>query len=316
MNFDYIEASIFTGKDNINLSSLEHISTNKYGYSNYSISSGFNQMKIKYNPSAKLLKLEGSLPYFSEGQNFSNDMNKLKESIYTISDTLNIDLFKAEVNQLDTGITFQVKKKPKDYIQSHYSLAGFKPVLIDNTKYFNSKDLIIKMYDSGANIKKKLSKEIKHLIQIDKGYNPNVNYLRFEPKYKNPKAFFHRPDLNINQIFKTDFIYQCKQEIMNKYKAIKKGGYFAYPKDKRNLTLPVIELLALKELGQLYGFNPEEVLKRQIKAIPEGILSKEDKKNRNRSLRAILKKLDVKDVSEFDLSKELEEALNLSYMIK
>ena len=58
MNFDYIEASIFTGKDNINLSSLEHISTNKYGYSNYSISSGFNQMKIKYNPSAKLLKVE------------------------------------------------------------------------------------------------------------------------------------------------------------------------------------------------------------------------------------------------------------------
>lgn len=310
MNFDYIEASIFTGKDSINLTELDMVNTSKYGYT-YSVSANHDEMKVIYNPNTKIMKLKGSLPYYSEGQNFSNDMIKLKEAVYILSDKLNINLFNAEVSRIDAGVTFQVNKKPKEFINAHYAMNGFKEVYIGNTKYFNGKHFNIRMYDAGANLKKKASKEIRNHLELKKGCNPNFHYLRFEPIYRKAKSYFHRPDLTISQMFKPNFIYQCKQEIMNNYKAIKKEGYFDYPKNKRDLTLPVIELLALKEYGLLYGFNPEEVLKSKIKAIPEGILSKEDKKNRLKSLRATLKKINLKEVSDYDLSKEISEALNL-----
>lgn len=311
MNFDYIEASIFTCKDSINLSKLDQVSVNKYGYSSYTLRGNYNEMKVIYNSTNNLLILKGSLPYFSEGQNFSNEMQKIQESIYSISDTLDINMFNAEVNKLDAGITFEVVKKPMEYLNTHYSIKGFKQVHYLNTKYFNGKDINLRMYDAGLNIKQKVTKEIREDLQDKKGYNPYYNYLRFESVFKKPKSYFQKPDLTISNIFNPNFIHKCKEEIMNKYKSIKKEGCFDYPKNKRDLTLSVIELLALKEYGLLYGFNPEEVLKSKIKAIPEGILNKEDKKNRLKSLRATLKKINFKEVSDYDLSNEIAKALNI-----
>lgn len=311
MNFDYIEASIFKPKDTINFSNLDHVSSNKFGYSSYSLKGSYNEMKVIYNTNNKLLTVKGSLTYFTEGQNFSNEMLKIEESIYTISDSLNINLFHAEVNKLDAGITFKVAKKPKDYLYTHHSINGFKSVLYLNTKYFNGKDINIRMYDAGQNIKQKLNKEIRMQLQMNKGYDPYNNYLRFESVFKKPKSYFQKPDLTISNIFKPDFIYKCKEEIMNNYKAIKKEGCFNYPKNKKDLTLPTIELIALKECGLIHGFNSEELIKRIIKGIPNEILNKEDKKNRLKSLRALNKKLSTKGFSEYDLSNEITKALNI-----
>lgn len=311
MNFDYIEASIFTHKDNINLSDLSYYNINNKGISTFFDMEEHKEIKIIYNEPTKELKLKGSLPYYIEGQNFSNEMIKIEESIYTLSEKLNINLFNAEVKVLDTGITLQVPKHPKEYIYSHTAIPRFKSVLFGNTKYFNGKNIVFKMYDSGANIKAKVSKEVRNYLEAEKGYNPSDYYLRLEVKHKKPSAYFQTPNLSIGEIFRPNFINNCKVEIMKNYKAIKKEGYFDYPKEKRSLTLPTIELMALKELGLIYGFSPEEYLKRQIKGIPECILNKEDKKNRIRALRELNKKINIKDTSDFDLSKLLEKALNL-----
>ncbi len=99
---------------------------------------------------------------------------------------------------------------------------------------------------------------------------------------------------------------------MNTYQKIEKEGSIIFPENKRDCTLPVIELIALKELGLRYGFNPEEYLKLKIKTIPESILTKEDKKNRKKSLKNLMNKISNSEVSSFDISNELKEALKLA----
>ncbi len=312
MNYDYVELSKFVSKDKVYLDDLKHISSNIYGWENYSMTYNNTEVKISHNSNSNELKVCGSLPYFVEGQNFSNDMTKIKESIYIISDTIDTNLFEANVTHFEAGITFESPYTPIDVFNSHYSIKGMNTETYGKTgKVYKDSIKEIKLYYAGFNIKKKLSKESRINLASEKGYKPEGKYIRFESVYKKPEIYWKQRNISVKELFKPEFIMKCKNDIYNTYTMINKEGIYTLPKDKRDCTLPVIELLALKELGVKYGFNPEEYIKQKIKSIPTSILTNEDKKNRKRSLSQLSKKLILNKDSCFDLGVIIKNKLQI-----
>ena len=80
-----------------------------------------------------------------------------------------------------------------------------------------------------------------------------------------------------------------------------KTGIIQLPKKKADINSSTLPLIVLKELGILFDFNPEELLKQKLKSIPEEILNRNDKKARSRNIKANLKKLDGKGISQYDI---------------
>lgn len=323
MNIDYLEASLFVDKDKINLDELDHISTNKWGWDNYSMTFNNNkysmaykkdekEISIRYNSKTKQLKVLGSLPYFVEGQNFSNDINKLKEGIQLISDTIDTNLFEAEVNLFEAGITIEIPNKPIEIFNSHYKIPQMETKPFKRGKLYEDAIRQIKLYNSGYRLRRVLSIADRLRLTIEKGYNPEGNYLRLESKYKKPTIHFKQRIIFVEDIFKSNFINNCKIDLFNTYKMIKKEGIFTPPQTKKDCTLPAIELLVLKELAMIYGFNAEECIKNKITSIPDSIINKEVKKNRKRSLAGLSKKIKENAVSYYDLSKVLKDRLEIA----
>lgn len=309
MNIDFIEASTFISKDKISLHGLNHISTNKWGWDNYSISyNNGNEMKVNYNNHSEQLKVSGSLPYFVDGQNFSNSIDKLEEAIYLISDTINADINHSEVKCFEFGTTFQIPFSTTDAILSHYSIKGMNTSCFKTGRLYEDALRQIKLYNAGIRLKQALTKEQRTGL-VELGYNPLANYLRFESKYKKPFVYFKDRAMKLKDLFREESIEKFKQDLILTYNMINKEGNFEIPRKKRDCTLPVIELMYLKELGLKYGFNPEQCLKEKINSIPEAILSKEDKKNRKKSLNHLAKKLIKAEKSCFDVSDYLKASL-------
>lgn len=310
MNIDYIDLSTFVDKDTINLDDLKRTGQS-YGYDCYSIIRFNKEMKIKYNPETRHFKLTGSLPYFVDGQNFSNNINKLKEGIRLISDMLNINLYKAEVLVFEAGITFEIPFNHKEVFNSHYKIPGMETKSFNKGKLFENSIKQIKFYNASYRLKQNLDKNDRLKLSISNGYNHSVNYIRFESKYKKPKIQFKQSVILVEDVFSDNFINICKLDLLDTYQKIKKEGVFRHPPTKRNCSLSAIELLVLKEQGMIYGFNAEDLIKNKINSISDSILNKEDRKNRKRSLNRLSKMIVENNTSSFDLSNILNESLKI-----
>ena len=85
---DYISATKYNCKDNLFLGhcKLEKIYPDS-GLSLYSLE-GCEKMKIWHKPEADLLKVEGSLPYFLNGNNFTFSTSELVQAIDVIDSLL------------------------------------------------------------------------------------------------------------------------------------------------------------------------------------------------------------------------------------
>ena len=65
-------------------------------------------------------------------------------------------------------------------------------------------------------------------------------------------------------------------------------------------------MLILKNLEGVYHFNTEDLLKAKLKAIPDSILSHDDKKARMKILRENMRKISNQGKSENDITELLE----------
>ena len=86
------------------------------------------------------------------------------------------------------------------------------------------------------------------------------------------------------------------------------------PTNKKDLSTPDIVMLALAEVQINAGESLQEIKKMlyaKINSIPEEVLSKPDKDSRKRQIKSLLEKLQEEPTSQWDLSKKLEEALNI-----
>ena len=140
------------------------------------------------------------------------------------------------------------------------------------------------------------------MLSKDFSYNPKSNYLKIECHYTKPEIYFKNRNLTLIDLFTSEFTDKCKSDLLTNYQKIMKTGCIQIPETKDKLSSSVIPLICLKELGQIYGFNPDEAIKTLIKAIPETILTKDDKKARNRQIGNNLKLIQTAGKSIYDIS--------------
>ena len=166
------------------------------------------------------------------------------------------------------------------------------------------------MYDATKRIKQIYSSTIRKDILMQSGLADSDNLLRFEKKILNPHAYF-KSHLTVDDILKPEFISQLDSDLIDTYKSIMKTGLIQIPKKKKHLTSSTIPLILAKELGMIYHFDFEALMKDKIKEIPESILTKDDKKARMRQIKANMKKITSSEVSQFDISEALSNSLKM-----
>lgn len=118
---DFISATKCLDKDSPNLSKCKWISSNMVGWDRYEIM-GQKPMKVLWKPMSGLLKVEGSIPYFLQGHNFSFDVAGYVKAIGYLQELLGVGLWDACLNEFEHGVVIPVEGKPSDYIRYHSAL--------------------------------------------------------------------------------------------------------------------------------------------------------------------------------------------------
>lgn len=313
MNFDYLEASKSLDKDKPCLDYLDHEASYSSGWNKF-IYEGCKAVEIWLNPETSNMKIKGSIPYFIAGQNFKTGPEVFINGINHLSEILNLDLLKAEVNVFEFGTILEIPFPAREIFNSHLKIQGMKSSSYDYGKYFEDRILKVKLYDAGKNIKNKLSREERNMLTSDYGYNPLQNYLKIENHYKKPSVCFKNRFILVNDLIKTEFKSICKEDLLNKYKSIMKTNTIDI-RNKKQLTSSTIPLLILREFENLLPYKVEELIKQKIKVIPSDILTKEDKKSRRRQIMANIKKLESVRACQYDISEILKRSIYLDSLI-
>lgn len=120
---------------------------------------GCERVKVWHIPQTGLLKVEGSLPYFLNGHNFSFTREELVQAVEILDSMLgHVGLWGAIVDKFENRVIVPVDAKPKEYIAKHFASPGSHLQRILNERY-SGKFVMwpkagedIKLYDAGANI--------------------------------------------------------------------------------------------------------------------------------------------------------------------
>lgn len=305
MNYDYIEISHSLDKDKPCLDFLEWQFSSKYGLDKFHLP-GINEMEVLL--SQDKVKIKGSLPYFTLGQNFKSDISDFRNGIEFIENALKLDLNQAEVNCFEYGTTLEIPFNPKEVFPSHIRIIGMKKRTFDHGIYFEDKVLRHKLYNAGINIRQKLSKEERLNLQ-SYGYDPKANYLKVENHYKKPSIALKQRIIKVSDLLREDFQQICKEDLLNKYQSIMKTKQIQV-NDKKYISSATIPLLILKEYSDFLPERPEDLIRNKIKSFPDSILTRNDKKSRIRQVRQNFKKLESPESYSYDLSELLKSKMN------
>ena len=312
MNFDYAELTKSIGKDKLSFQYLEEVGAYPNGFKSY-ILKGVEKMKIRIHQEAGLIELKANLPYYWQGHNFHFTKATMIEALQHTSDMLNINLFQAEIRRFEFGCIVEVSQKPDDFLNNHLSYKGKTFQIWPNKSYsaitgkeIQDEVLKVKLYDAGLNLKNKTSTSIRQELERTSGYDKKKNYIKIENHYKKPNVYFKNRSLFVNEILQEDFMQLCKNDLIETYKNIMKTGLIKIPTNKKDLNVSTLTLIVLKEVGLIYGFNPEELIKQRVKSISEDILSQYDKKARQGQLKKNWKKIASAEGSQYDILKQLE----------
>jgi len=308
---DGIRISKQLPNDKINYSSLEHISSGQYGdryrlkvYSNAKYNG--NSPIVTITSRDKLI-IKGSLPYLINDNNivpFSKD--EIKGAFEDLSNRLGIELNEAIVNNFEFGVTVIVPFSFKEFIHHHRDLSKMDSSAYGNKgKYFQNKNIRIKLYDASRNAKYKLSRPVRQNLSKSGKYDEKSNYVKFEIQYKNPIKRFGQV-ITVGDLIDPDFLWVCGEELLDTYRKIRKTG-FTIPKTAKELTTPKILAIALKEMEQLADCDAEKLVEEKIKIL--GLLKNWQKYDRRKSIKKAFRNLTLGSESPYDISNLLEEAI-------
>jgi hypothetical protein len=309
MNLDYTELIRPLGVDKVSFNHLDHVGSFS-GIEKF-ILKGVNNIDIYYNERISEIKLKANFPYFWQGHNFSTTKTTMIEAINHSSELLNLNLYDSEVKAFEFGTIVEIHKQPHDFLFNHISRNGkiMQPYYNRNTlsgKYYKDSILTFKLYDAGLNIKAKLPKATRDTLSKQFDYDGAKHYIKVETHYNKPNIHFKASNLLLDDILSDEFMNHCKEDLINIYKSIMKIGKVQLPTEKKDINSSTIPMIALKEVGILYDFNTEELLRQLIKSVPETTFTKYDKKARQAQVKANLKKLKSGSQSEFDILTLLE----------
>ena len=305
MNFDYIAVTKRQSKNNICFDYLEQEGSFVSGWEKYSMKAK-NKMVVWINENSNELKLKTNFGYFLNGHNFLVTKKDLISGFQQTSELLNINLFDADVMAFEFGTVANIQQQPQEFLSNHISINKnplqpfFKKKKLTG-KGFEDSSKRIKLYDVGYRIKTNLPEEIRRDLRSFCGYDKAKHYIKLENHYKKPEAYFKKR-IFVNDLLEDGFMKLCKEDLITTYKSIMKTGIIQLPKKKADINSATLPLIVLKELAVLFDFNAEELLKEKLKSIPDELLNLNDKKARQRQMKANLKKLEGKEKSKYDIS--------------
>lgn len=317
---DFVSATKCTGKDSINLSNCRPLPVCFNGWQKYLLE-GCERLAVLHNPTAGLLKIEGSLPYWLQGHNFAFSRAGYIEAVELLRQALGLPLWDAEVDAFEFGAIVPVESEPKQYIQRHFAPAGSKLKLNEKGKdagafrWWEDPFVSLKMYDAGKNIKMKQGLQRREVIQ-QAGYCPTSHYLKFETHYK-PKAM---PVLNnglavlLEDLQKPGFLAHLKQRTIEQYHQLKPMRALESPTSKKDLSSTDIITQAFVETYMKAEGKPMQAAKKElfqrINAFPDTLLTKADKDARKRQINVVFGRLKESESSPWDLTEKIEAALD------
>jgi len=312
MNIDYTELSKNIRNDKISFQYLEEVSSSNRGWKNYNLK-GIEDIKVRIHKEAGLLELKANFAYYWQGHNFNFSRATLIEALNHTSDLLKTNLFQSELQCFEFGSIVEVGYEAEEFLKNHVSYKG-KPFqewlnsshTLLTGKVFKEKALNIKLYDAGLNLKSKTSKAIREQLEKSSLYDKTKHYIKFENHYKKPNLNFKKRCLLVSDVLQEEFMQECKNDLLETYKSIMKTGLIKIPTNKKDVNAGTLPLILLKELGMIYGFNPEELMKQRVKTISEDILTQNDKKARQGQLKQNWKKISTDKESKYDILRQLE----------
>jgi hypothetical protein len=317
MDIDFVEASgYFTGKDTPYFGHLQEVSENKLsGRKCYELRR-CRPINVYYTPATGLLVLRGSMMYFWQGHNFTYDKYKFVEAIDYISSLLHVKLWGMYVNILECACIVEVGQSPKEIIQHHREGKGM--MLYENPRDkgylrgFDDKLAQRKMYDAGRNLKQKQTKAMQEKIKAA-GWNPQCNYLKWEVHYIKPELSVNAGyGIRLSDLVNPKWEAILSLNVYDQYKRLIPMKAIQPPASKASLHAVDILAIELAETKLNQGNTLAEVKKMLYARINASLLlTKADKDSRKRKIKATLDKLAVEAESPWDISRQLEEALNL-----
>lgn len=311
---DFLSATKYKCKDSLFLGHCKYVCAYDSGLVQY-VLEGCEKMKIWHNPKADWMKVEGSLPYFLQGHNFTFTTSALVEAVEAIDALLGgVGLWGALVNKFEYGAIVPVEGKPKDYITRHTAIPGSHLQRVLNEKYagkfamWRKQGLLdLKIYDAGANILLKQGLVRREVIE-GAGWNPEGNYIKCEVRYNKPEVLNMDRGVLVEKMQNQSFLNMLKGELMEEYHLLSPARALVPATDKKDLnTLDIV----VRTLAEVSGLSMDEAKKQIYRTINQaGCLSKADKDSRKAQIRKAVAKVEEAPGSPWDLSARLEEALD------
>ena len=310
---DFLSATKYRCKDTLFLGHCKLVGSYDSGLVQY-VLEGCEKLKIWHNPSADWVKVEGSLPYFLQGHNFTVSTSALIEAVDEIDALLGgVGLWGGIVNQFEFGAIVPVEDKPKEYITRHTARSGSHLKKVHNEKYagkfsmWQKPGLDLKVYDAGANILMKQGLVRRGVIE-GAGWNPDGEYLKCEVRYNKPAALNSGKVVAVEKLQNQIFLNMLKGELMEEYHLLAPARALLPASDKKDLsTLDIV----VRTLAESCGLSLEEAKRQIYRTINQAdCLSKADKDSRKGQIRKALAKVEEAPGSPWDLTERLEAALD------
>jgi hypothetical protein len=317
---DFISATIFGCKGTINFSHLQlENQSSKYNREIYAIK-GCEDMKIVILNNTDGIRLKGSVPYFFQGNNFTFDRAKFVQTIDYIKQITNLDFWQADIDEFEYGVIMEVPTKPKEYIIHHSSKPNEGLTKEEKGRdkgrfrWWSDKNVSIKMYDAGYNIKTKQSESRKQTLrQI--GWEDAKKYIKFEVHYKKPHIVLNKGrNMKLWHLANSDWEMVLKKDLLNQYQRLVPSKDIKLPNDKKDFRTLNVYAYALTESAINAGCSLEEVKKMLYNAVNSAgdILSKSDKDARKHEIKKIQSLIEVQTTSRWDLTEKIAQAVGLN----
>lgn len=282
------------------------------GWEFYSVD-GCEQLTVRLHRQYGILQLKGSIPYYWQGNNFTFSRTDFGNAINYLCDLLNINLWQAQLNAFEYGVIMEVQMRPREYIKHHAATNGLllneRERDKDNYRNWEDKNVKLKMYDAGRNIKMKQGENRKEIIR-NAGWNDDGEYLKWEAHYLKPEYLNRGVALHLYDLMNDDWNNTFKEDLYLQYKRLIPMKNLTAPRSKKDLSTIDIMIHAFAEQGINDGLTLDDVKKMLYARVnAEPLLSKSDKDLRKRSIKKSLDKIMVSPQSKWDLSKQIQDTL-------
>lgn len=233
------------------------------GWELYSVD-GCEQLAVRLHRKYGILQLKGSIPYYWQGNNFTFSRSDFGNAINYLCDLLNVNLWQAQLNAFEYGVIMEVQMRPREYIKHHAASNG---LLLnererDKGNYRNwvDKNVKLKMYDAGRNIKMKQGENRKDIIR-NAGWDDEGEYLKWEAHYLRPECLNRDAALYLYDLMNDDWNNTFKEDLYLQYKRLISMKTLMPSNSKKDLSTIDIMVQAFAEQSLNNGLALDEIKK-------------------------------------------------------